>query len=93
MSVTKTLPIDKGVPLPAKCATRITVGYDFGAMEVGDSFFRPLDDAAPANLQRSILAASVHFKAKSPELNAALQFTTRQVTENGISGIRCWRTA
>lgn len=89
MSVHATIPIEKGVPIPPACRTRVTVGYDFGSMEVGDSFFRAVGEGVATNLQRSILAAAGHWQKKT---GLRCKFTTRQLVENGVVGIRCWRT-
>lgn len=90
MSVHATLPLEKGIPIPPARRTQVTVGYAFADMHVGDSFFRALGEGVAVNLQRSIIAASNQWRAKCHA--TSVRFTTRQVTENGIIGVRCWRT-
>lgn len=54
--------------------------YPFGALEVGQSFFIP-------NAKRGWPLSSTANTRHKPK-----KFTQRQVVEEGIAGIRVWRT-
>ena len=71
------LRIEKGVPLPPSRNDRSGTPWPFGEMEVGDSFFGA-----------HITFARLHVGARR---FAPKRFTTRRVTESGVSGIRVWR--
>jgi hypothetical protein len=72
------LPIER-VPLPPAARGRISP-YPWKTMGVGDSFFAPGRDSLPTSNWGLALG------------NGA-KFTTRSVTEHGVSGSRCWRVA
>lgn len=55
--------------------------YPFKDMEVGDSFF------APDKTTHSMGGAIAHAKN-----TLGGQYAMRTVTENGVSGVRVWRT-
>lgn len=55
--------------------------YPWVEMNVGDSFFI----VAP----QKVLARAAHNAGE----RYALKFATRTVTENGVAGVRVWRTA
>ena len=69
--------VEKDVPLP-KLVRRVK--YPFREMEVGDSFFYE-------GGQKSIHTAASKFCRDNPEY----KFTTRQVEEGGVKGVRVWR--
>ena len=69
--------IDKGLPVVPNGAGAPSK-YPTKFLEIGDSFF-----AAGAK-QPSIASALFHYKPK--------KFVTRSVTENGVCGVRVWRT-
>ena len=73
--------IDKSIPLPTDeskhSSKRI---YPFPTMEIGDSFFAP--GKKPVDLNGVVQ----RHKAKGKD------FTSRAVTENGVTGCRVWRT-
>ena len=79
------IPIDKGVPIPAYVPGP-PVGsapkYPWRTMEVGDSFFVGHMDSQ----QVSSGAAAAGRKLSR-------RFVTRRLIEDGIAGIRVWRTA
>ena len=76
--------IDYDVPLPSKRGD--TLLYPFEKMEVGHSFFLPLNESR--SVHRGYLAASKANKRLHPA-----RFTAREVTENGVRGCRIWRIA
>ena len=74
--------IEKNIPKPVDGKIK----YPLRELEVGDSFFVPLDGRSPGDLQNSILgsARSERFEGK--------RFSTHVVKEDGKRiGIRCWR--
>lgn len=73
-------PIDRGVPLPPP-KPLYQRKYPFRDMRVGDSFFAP--GKTRQQLKTSIRYATCECR----------QFTTRRVTENGVTGLRVWRIA
>lgn len=75
--------IDTGIPIPKVKAGR-RPKYPLRSMHVGDSFFTPLDKR-----KSRALSIGIHGCAKS----AGIKGATRSVEENGVSGIRFWRTA
>ena len=76
--------IEKDVPIPERHTGRGNRQFPFPEMQVGDSFFVPLDGRIPSNVQQSIAGAGRQNRTMS-------RFTSRQVTENGVQGVRCWR--
>lgn len=69
--------IDKGLPIPKTYSRKLK--YPLRQMEIGDSIF---------------ISGGVHNQIGSAITRARpLKFTTRMVVENGVSGIRVWRTA
>lgn len=77
-NMTSSLPkIEKGVPLPLARGSGSGAPWPFDEMEVGDSFF------ATQISTSSLLTFARRHRPK--------RFTTRKVTENGVTGIRIWR--
>lgn len=72
--------IDKNVPFPQHLLRQMK--YPFDQMEVGDSFFAPMQD--PRNISGSVAAA----KKKHPKRG----FTTEGRFEGNFFGVRVWRT-
>lgn len=72
-------------PLPAPTGGRGNRVYPLAEMEVGHSFFVPLEGRKAAAVQGSIIRAA---KGLAPRV-----FTTRRLTEDGVDGVGCWRTA
>lgn len=77
--------IEKGVP--------VTIGYSsrsdsitglLRSMEVGDSFFKSAE--SPTALQLTITSCKRH-------VGEGKVFVTRTREENGVKGVRVWRTA
>jgi hypothetical protein len=77
--------IEKNVPLPKSNRGRGNTRYPFGRMDIGDSFFIAAPENATATQQR-ISSAATHFAARH-----ACRFTTREVMEDGVIGVRIWR--
>ncbi len=75
--------IDKNIEQPESTLKR----YPFEEMEVGDSFFAPLDKGKAAKLQNSILGAGRKCRHKNRK------FSTRVIKseEDKRIGVRCWR--
>lgn len=73
-----TLKIDKRVPIPER--TNGTRRYPLADMAVGDSFF------IPGGKRYVNIAASLNRHRPKT-------FTTRKCEEQGVSGLRVWRTA
>lgn len=72
-------------PMPAPTSGRGVRVYPLDEMRVGDSFFVPLEGRKPAAVQGSIIRSAKSFAPKV--------FTTRRLTEDGVEGVGCWRTA
>ena len=72
--------IEKGVPIPESRGGG-RGKYPFREMEIGDSFF-------VAGKSTAKFSAHVHHHRK----RHGLKFTTRTVTEDGVKGVRIWRT-
>ena len=70
--------IDKDVPMPRRCFM-----YPFGELCIGDSFF------VAGGRHNTVGNASIGYATR----HLGVKFTTRQVTEGGIAGVRCWRIA
>ncbi len=76
--------IEKNIEKPASCNEGM---YPFSTMEVGDSFFAPLNRRMPNQLQNSILGSARLSRF------ADKKFTTRIIKSEKMEtiGIRCWR--
>lgn len=73
------LKIEKGIPLPI--SNRDPRKYDWGKMEIGDSFFIKTKNK---NLRVSAMTSSVNWRKKN---NPNARFSTRLVK----GGFRVWR--
>lgn len=69
--------IDTAVPIPARSPK-----YPFAQMAVGDSFFAP-------NRPQNAFGTFIALWGKRD----GRKFTTRIRVENGVRGVRVWRTA
>lgn len=78
--------IEKGIEMPAHTSRRRR--YPFTDMEVGDSFFVPLDGRKAENLASSISGSARSGRAARAN---GRRYVTRTVVENGVKGVRCWR--
>ncbi len=72
-------------PLPKSAGGRGNRVYPLPEMEVGSSFFVPLEGRKPSQVQGPIIRAA---KGLAPRV-----FTTRRLTEDGVDGVGCWRKA
>lgn len=70
---------DTDIPLPPRRGR--PAKYRFAEMEVGQSFFAPVQISTLQACARRAAAAQPGRK-----------YTTRAVVENGVAGARCWRT-
>lgn len=77
--------IDKGVPMPGGKGINGTSKYPFRDMEVGDSAF--FAGSGPSGAEKN----SADMWAKYNKNGC--RFASRTVTENGVKGVRIWRTA
>lgn len=73
--------VRKDIPLPAAVREGFSKPskYPFATMEVGDMFFVP---EAKKSFSSLVSAAGKRLDRK---------FSTRSVSENGVTGIGCWR--
>ena len=73
--------VEKGVPIPV--ARRGTEKkYPFSDLEIGDSFF--VSGKLVVTFSGQVSTAAKRMPGR--------RFTARTVTENGIKGVRVWRT-
>ena len=78
--------IDKGIEITEKFFRKGKAPiYPFRFMQVGDSFFVPLEGRKIRKLTSSIMGS-----ARSKRM-AGVKFSVRSVIENDVKGIRCWR--
>lgn len=76
--------VKSGVPIPPVMTVRqYTSKYPLRTMSPGDSFFVAAGDKDIAKVQRAIASAAARQQVK---------VSTRKVVEEGIAGIRVWRT-
>ena len=75
--------IEKGIPLAPKTQLRRS-RYPFSQMEVGDSFFVPVE----ADVELGLLHHRVHSCASYMGKRLGRKFTTR----SNETGVRVWRT-
>ena len=78
--------IQKDIPIPTARRTRGSCRYPFRSMEVGDSFFVAYDGKKQ---QQSAMYSAIPDEVR----RAGAKFCTRCVEENGVQGVRVWRTA
>lgn len=77
--------IEKHIPIPPKNSLN---HYPFDDMEIGDSFFVPCLHGESESTCRKRLQGAFQRWRKSR--NSTLGHTTRQVIQDGVSGIRLW---
>lgn len=73
--------IDKGLPVPKRYKSGRPYMYPYEQMEIGDSFFVAKNRNGGGALVNHAKKVTGHT------------FTLRTVTENGVKGVRIWRTA
>ena len=81
--------VEKNVPIPRQ--QRRKKFYPFEEMEIGDSFFVPVEgnDKKAYAIKRQSVLASVRYARHIKMFGEHRKFVTRSDLENG--GIRCWR--
>lgn len=80
--------IDKNVPKPRPAHLLAKRIYPFPDMKIGDSFFVELADKTRREARRRAVAKAARHFGKPVKR----RFSTRHVVENGVAGVRCWRT-
>lgn len=81
--------VDKGIPIPP--LRRGVVQTAWKRLEVGDSFFAPVQPSGYGGTQRKLQSLLV-TQAMHYCREYGWEFTTRQVIENDVPGVRVWRT-
>lgn len=74
--------IDDGIPV---APVQKTSKYPVADLEVGQSFFVPLDGKTSTGIQGALNSAA------KPERAKGKSFVTRTITEDGVEGVRIWR--
>jgi len=90
--------IDKNVPFPVNfkvqddhpVTAKPKLKYPFDRMKVGDSFFAPGQVTARKGTAGQ---GAAHSAAKAYGRAHGLKFTGKTVVENGVKGVRIWRTS
>ncbi len=73
--------IESGIKIPLN--KRRSFSYPFETIKVGQSFFVPHPNGS-AGIAGSLTYAKLKFK---------IELTARTLVENGVKGVRVWRTA
>ena len=80
---TPKLAVEKGIPIPASRGGGVSK-YPWADMtEVGDSFF------VPNGPRGAIYTAAIWYGTR----HEGMKFACRTVIEDGVTGVRVWRTA
>jgi hypothetical protein len=83
--------IEKGIPLPTVRSVNTRKKYDFGSMEVGDSFAVEVTrKRKAANIKNTLSSSSCDYAKRHKK---PWKFTVRRVVENGVKKVRIWRIA
>lgn len=77
--------IEKHIPLPDQTKGRRKL-YDFGGMDVGDSFFVACEQDEQKRMQRNVLGSA---RAKRHAGKDFVVLTGQ--SKDGQTGVRCWR--
>jgi hypothetical protein len=89
-----TIQIARGIPLPPVIPAGHRGGrapkYPFTLLEPGDSFFVAPEAGGSVDAIRNTLSSAV---CRIKKMNPGSNYSCRLWTENGVSGIRVWRTA
>lgn len=72
-------PVDDHIPMPNNAGGRVR--YPWKQMGIGQSFFVP---NIPESTRRGLPSAARY---------SGIKVVTRNVTENGVPGVRVWRVA
>lgn len=81
------LKVEKDVPLPPSDIGKKK--YPWQKMNIGDSFFIAVADGDEITRVRGLLNGGLQFRRR----RYGERHATRSVVENGIRGVRVWRTA
>jgi len=80
--------IDKNIPVPAETEVRGNARYPWPDMNIGDSFFQaPSDNEDQKICSKRMIAARANRRKSHGE-----NYVIACVTENGIDGVRIWKT-
>ena len=80
--------IDKNIPVPAETEVRGNTKYPWLEMDIGDSFFQaPFDHEDQKVCRSRLLSARANRRKFHGE-----DYVIAYVTENGIYGVRVWKT-
>ena len=83
-----TIQIDKNIPVPAETELRGNTIYPWLEMGIGDSFFQaPFDHEDQKACRRRMVAARANRRKEHGE-----DYVIAYVIENGIDGVRVWKT-
>ena len=80
--------IDKNIPVPAETELRGNTKYPWLEMGIGDSFFQSPDGSEDQKACRTrMVGARTNRRREHGE-----DYVIACVTENGIDGVRVWKT-
>ena len=83
-----TIQIDKNIPVPAETELRGNTKYPWLEMGIGDSFFQSPDGSEDQKACRTrMVGARTNRRREHGE-----DYVIACVTENGIDGVRVWKT-
>ena len=83
-----TIQIDKNIPVPAETEVSRNTIYPWLEMGIGDSFFQAPFDHEDQKVCRSRLVSARANRRKEHGEDYVIAY----VTENGIYGVRVWKT-
>lgn len=85
--------VDQNIPIPPigddPRRERMANKYPLATMGIGDSFFIPLGDEGNDVIKQRLKRAVMGRRVTEPAFDVAVRLRT----ENGLNGIRVWRTA
>jgi len=80
--------IDKNIPVPAETEVWGNTRYPWLEMDIGDSFFQaPFDHEDQKVCRKRMITARANRRKSHGE-----NYVIACVTENGIDGVRVWKT-
>ena len=80
--------IDKNIPVPAETEVWGNTRYPWLEMDIGDSFFQaPFENEDQTVCRKRMMAARANRRRSHGE-----NYVIAYVTENGIDGVRMWKT-
>lgn len=83
-----TIHIDKNIPVPDASELRGNVVYPWLEMNIGDSFFQGPQGSEDQKACRTRMACGRFHRRKAH----GEDYVIACVTENGIDGVRVWKT-